>query len=112
MPISDTTKDRNATTKTPDAPAQGQANNEPKTQEMKRSMAPNEPQTQDLPEKKEDPNARPQSYVWLADGSVLRAFNDDLPGASGAGNPHGHWQRGNEVFEIVGIYPVQTEVEE
>lgn len=67
---------------------------------------------QDRPEPKVDKNATPQSYVWLADGSVLRVNNEDLPGASGTANPYGHWQRGNKVYEIVSIHGVESEIEE
>jgi hypothetical protein len=67
---------------------------------------------QDRPEPKADVNAVPQSYVWLANGVVLRVNDKDLPGASGASNQFGHWQTGNSVFEIVGVYPVESVVEE
>ena len=77
-----------------------------------RTAAPTEAVKQDRPEPKADVNATPQSYVWLADGNVLRVNDEDLPGASGAGNPHGHWQKENKVYEIVGIYPVESVVEE
>lgn len=46
-----------------------------------------------------------QSYVWLADGSVLRVENDDLP--QGGHQTMGHWQRGDKVYQIVGVYPVE-----
>src|SRR3954469_9739007 len=67
-----------------------------------RSAPSTEAVTQDKPQPKEDPNATPQSYVWLVYGEVLRVNDEDLPGASGAANPHGHWQRENKVFEVVG----------
>ena|ERR1700733_12598666 len=90
-------------------PEDVQPSNEP--QQITREAPSTEPVKQDRPEPKEDPNAVPQSYVWLADGSVLRVNNEDLPGASGAANAHGHWQRGNKVYEIVGIHPVEDVVE-
>jgi hypothetical protein len=68
--------------------------------------------TQDRPESKLKEVEEPQSYVWLANGQVHRVNDKDLPGASGAQNPHGHWQTGNKVYEVVGIYPVESVVEE
>jgi len=46
-----------------------------------------------------------QSYVWLADGSVLRVENEDLP--PGGHQSLGHWQRGDKVYQVVGVYPVE-----
>jgi len=77
-----------------------------------RSVAPTETVKQDKPEVVEDANAKPQSYVWLADGSVLRVNDEDLPGASGAQCPNGHWQRGNNVYEIAFIFPTESVVKE
>lgn len=71
-----------------------------------------EPVKQDKPVAKSSEDDKPQSYVHLADGSVLRVFNEDLPGSSGAQNPFGHWQRENKVFEVIGIYPVESVVED
>lgn len=51
------------------------------------------------------PDSATQSYVWLADGSVLRVMNEDLP--QGGHQTLGHWQRGDKVFLIVAIYPVE-----
>jgi hypothetical protein len=67
---------------------------------------------QDLPPRKDDTPNVPQSYVHLANGQVLRVNDEDLPGASGVQNPHGHWQTGNKVYEVIGIYPVETTIEE
>jgi len=67
---------------------------------------------QDRPEPKSTEDDKPQSYVWLTDGSVVRVNDEDLPGASGAQNPLGHWQRGNNVYEVVGVYPVESVVKE
>jgi hypothetical protein len=77
-----------------------------------RTAPSNEPVKQDRPEPKVDKDAVPQSYVWLADGSVIRVNNEDLPGASSTFMPNGHWQRDDKVYEIVGIYPVESVVEE
>jgi hypothetical protein len=61
---------------------------------------------QDKP-KAADPDAGlvTQSYVWLANGDVLRVENEDLP--LGGHQTLGHWQRGDKVYQIVGIYPVE-----
>ena len=63
--------------------------------------------TQDKPTPPEVnlPDAATQSYVWLADGTVLRVKNEDLP--QGGHLTMGHWQRGDKVFQIVAIYPVE-----
>lgn len=79
---------------------------------MPRNEPSAEPVKQDLPVREDKPEQVPQSYVWLADGSVLRVNDEDLPGASGAQNPFGHWQRGNKVYEVVGVYPAESTVEE
>ena len=46
-------------------------------------------------------------YVWLADGSVVRVKESDLPVAAGTNATLGHWQRDNSVYQIVGVYPVE-----
>jgi hypothetical protein len=65
---------------------------------------------QDLPEVKEDPNANPASYVWLANGEVLRVNDEDLP-AGGHGAQHGFWQKDGSAHTIVGVYPVEQDTE-
>jgi len=85
---------------------------EPDVQEVKRDTAPSTLSKQDLPVSKEKEIAEPQSYVHLADGTVLRVNDTDIPASAGAGNPNGFWQRGNKVFHVVGVYPVETVVEE
>jgi hypothetical protein len=66
---------------------------------------------QDKPEVKEDPNANPQFFVWLANGEILRVDEEDVPTASGSNAPFGHWQRGNDVHHVVGVYPAEVTVE-
>ena len=53
------------------------------------------------------PKVEQHFYVWLADGSVERVKEADLPGASGTNAVFGHWQRGDNVYQIVGVYPVE-----
>jgi len=80
---------------------------EDSAEEVQSSKASEDFATQDKPTPREKnvPDAATQSYVWLADGSVLRVKNDDLPQP---GHQHlGHWQRGDKVYQIVGIYPVE-----
>jgi len=84
---------------------------EPETEEVTREGPSAEPVKQDLPEKVEAADSRPQSYVWLADGSVVRAFNEDLPAGGGTGTPHGFWQRGNKVYQVVAVYETESVVE-
>jgi len=67
--------------------------------------------TQDKPETKADEVKVPQSYVWLNNGEVLRVNDEDLPGASGAQNAFGHWQRGNKVYTVVAVHPVEDVLE-
>jgi hypothetical protein len=78
---------------------------------MPTAPAPTEPTVQDAPVNKTAEVVEPQSYVHLADGSVMRAYDKDLPSASGTNAPFGYWQRGNKVYDVIGIYPVETVVE-
>lgn len=48
-------------------------------------------------------------YVWLADGSVERMPERDLPGAAGTNAAHGHYVRDGHTFLIVAVHPVETE---
>lgn len=52
----------------------------------------------------------PQSYIWLADGSVERVLDEDLPGHAGVGAENGHWERDGKVYQIVAVYPVEIEL--
>lgn len=66
---------------------------------------------QDAPAKFSVPVREEQYYVHLADGTVVRVNESDLP--SGVDSPGGrHWQRGNKVFSVIGVYPVETVVSE
>lgn len=79
---------------------------------VQRKTAPTETSTSDAPKRQEVEEEKPQSYVWLANGDVVRAFDEDLPGSAGGQNPHGHWQVGNKVYNIVAVHPVETEVKD
>jgi hypothetical protein len=109
---------KNATPGTPpvetaDAPSQNEETNSRDTREVTRDTAPTGTSKQDLPEVKEDPNATPQSYVHLADGTVLRVDDEDIPdGGGNLGAPHGFWQRGNKVYQVIGVFPAESVVEE
>lgn len=72
---------------------------------------PTELSVSETPKPKPEKNSEPKSYVHLADGTVLKCKNTDLPIGSGDA-PFGHWQRGNSVFLIIGVYPVEDIVEE
>ena len=78
----------------------------PQAKETKAPRNTGELSTQDKPATP-DPNEGvvTQSYVWLADGSVLRVENEDLP--QGGHQTLGHWQRGDKVYQVVGVYPVE-----
>jgi hypothetical protein len=88
------------------------ASDQPAEVSTGRSVAPTEASKPEQPKSVEKVEEKPQSYVWLSDGSVLRANDEDLPGASGSQNPFGHWQRDGKVFEIVGVYPTETDAGE
>jgi hypothetical protein len=76
-----------------------------------RQTAPSQPTKQDLPAKVAEESYEPQSYVHLADGTVLRCYDADLPAGGGTGTPHGFWQRDNKVYQVIGVYPVESTVE-
>lgn len=49
-------------------------------------------------------------YVHLSNGEVERVKESDLPTSAGTNAPFGYWQKGNKVFLIVAVYPVEIEV--
>jgi len=51
-------------------------------------------------------------YVHLANGDHVRVKESDLPPGAGTNAPLGFWQRGNSVFHVVGVYPVEIETVE
>lgn len=67
---------------------------------------------QDKPEVAEDENTESQYYVHLSNGSVLRVNEEDLPARSGSNAAMGHWQTGNKVYQVIGIYPVEDTVKD
>lgn len=64
---------------------------------------------QDKPEVTEDENAEAQYYVWLSNGSVKRVNASDVQSTT---HPFGHWQSGNNVYQIVAVYPVEDTVKD
>lgn len=46
-------------------------------------------------------------YVHLADGSVERVKETDLPPKAGTNAVHGFWQREGFVYDVIGVYPVE-----
>lgn len=77
-----------------------------------RSAAPQETSKSEAPKRKVEEDKVPQSYVWLANGEVLRANDEDLPGSAGHMNPHGYWQKDGSVYLIVAVYPCEDKAEE
>lgn len=77
-----------------------------------RKAAPSEPTKSEAPARKVAEEEKPQSYVWLANGEVVRAYDEDLPGAAGAAHPFGFWQKDGSVYQIVGVYPTEDKAEE
>jgi hypothetical protein len=67
---------------------------------------------QDKPVATVDENAIPQYYVHLANGTVLRVDEEDLPARSGSNAHFGHWQTGNKVYQVIGVYPVEDTVKD
>jgi len=94
MPVKDDVKTKNA------------------PEEMPTAKPPTELSKQDAPVRENEEPEENQFYVHLSDGSVVKCVESDLPVGAGAGNPHGFWQRGNAVFEVIGIYPAETIVKD
>lgn len=63
--------------------------------------------TQNITATPEAPKVEAHFYVWLADGSVERVKESDLPTTAGTNAVNGHWQREDKVYLIVGVYPVE-----
>jgi|SRR5712672_1779777 len=61
--------------------------------------------TQDKPAVVNTSTVIDESYVWLANGDVLRVKNEDIP--QSGHQTLGHWQRGDKVYQVVGVYPVE-----
>lgn len=81
----------------------------PKSDDVSRSdVAPSETSKPDVATRKDETEDKPQSYVWLANGTVKRCYNEDLP-ATGGGD-FGHWNEGDKVHTIVAVYPVEETV--
>ena len=65
---------------------------------------------QDVQEVPEDVSTEDQFYVHLANGEVMRCEGEDLPTGGGTNAPNGHWVKGGKAFQVVGVYPVESEV--
>ena len=78
-----------------------------KADEVKGADVPSGLSVQDKPPAPDEnqSDAETQSYLWLADGRVLRVRNEDIP--SRGHLSLGHWQIGDKVFQVVAIYPVE-----
>lgn len=77
-----------------------------------RSSAATEPTKSEAKTREVPEEVKPQFYVWLANGEVLRAYEEDLPGASGLHNPHGHWEKDGNVYQVVAVYPVEEKADQ
>lgn len=55
---------------------------------------------------------QPDVYIHLANGDVERVNASELPGTSGADNPHGHYVKDGKTHTIIGVHPVETDVPE
>src|SRR3954451_9355876 len=64
---------------------------DPKPVSTGRRAAPTEATKSQVKTREAEEDNTPQSYVWLANGEVVLANNEDLPGAAGVNNPYGHW---------------------
>jgi hypothetical protein len=79
--------------------------------QMPTAAPPTELSVSDTPKPVVEENSEPQSYVHLADGSVMKCNDKDLPIGSGD-SIYGHWQRGNKVYSVIGVYPVEITLKE
>lgn len=77
-----------------------------------RKAAPTETSKSEVKVKAPEEDETPQSYVWLANGEVLLVNDEDLPGAAGSDNPHGHWVKDGNVFQVVAVYAKEEKAEE
>lgn len=69
-----------------------------------------ETSTQDAEVTVSQPKVVQHYYVHLADGSVERVKEDDLPTPAGTNAVMGYWQRDKKLYVVVGIYPVESNV--
>jgi hypothetical protein len=66
----------------------------------------------DAPKPSTAPKPEAQFYVWLANGEVVRVKESDLPMVGGTNAVFGHWQVGNKVYLVIGVYPVEDIITE
>lgn len=81
-------------------------------EDVVKSDPPTELSTSDAPVREVEADKEPQCYVHLADGSVIRCKESDAPVYAGSNAPYGHWQRGNKIYQVVGVYPVEDNAPE
>jgi len=66
--------------------------------------------TQDTVVTQEKPKEDVHFYVHLADGSIERVKESDLPTPAGSNAVHGFWQREGKLYTVIGVYPVEDNV--
>lgn len=66
--------------------------------------------TQDAVVTEQKPKEDMHFYVHLADGSVERVKESDLPMPAGSNAVHGFWQREGKLYTVIGVYPVEDNV--
>lgn len=82
------------------------------TVETNRANAPTEATKSQVRTQEVEDDQVPQSYVWLVNGEVLLANDEDLPPHSGKGAELGYWEKDGKVFPIVAVYPVEVTLKE
>lgn len=55
-----------------------------------------------------EPEGEAEFYVHLADGSVERVLASEVPSHAGTNALHGYFKRGNSVYVVTGVFPVET----
>lgn len=58
------------------------------------------------------PDANPDVYLHLADGSVERVKTSEAPLSAGTTAPNGFYIRDGKAYQVTGVYPVETAHEE
>lgn len=55
-----------------------------------------------------EPEVEPEVYLHLADGSVERVKESEIPPHAGTNASLGHFKRDGFVYVVTGVYPVET----
>lgn len=82
------------------------------TVETNRANAPTETTKSQVRVQEVEDDVVPKSYVWLVNGEVLLANNEDLPTHSGKGAELGYWEKDGKVFPIVAVHPIEVTLKE